>query len=89
MDLIDSPKDRFDEIVAEVLRVAQKKFGAIASFAFVPVSAWTGMNLIAHDDERCAWWPGTEVQNPRKESKLCRSLFEAMVRRLKVDCLEI
>jgi translation elongation factor EF-1alpha len=44
----------------------------MASFAYVPVSAWTGMNLLEHDAVNCAWWTGSEVVNSAKQTKLCR-----------------
>jgi translation elongation factor EF-1alpha len=70
-------KERFDEVCAEVQRVIAKKF-TMASFCFIPVSAWTGMNLIVHDDVGCSWWTSTEVTNSVKEIKVCSCLFEAM-----------
>lgn len=77
MDLPEKPQERFQEIVDEVSRIVKRKFN-LTQFCFIPISAWTGMNLMEHNHEACPWWDGVNVVNFAKEERTCRSLFEVM-----------
>ena len=67
-------KERFEEIRLEVLHTVKKKFAiSEEQCCFIPMSAWTGSNLLEHDDEGCAWWQGGTFRG-----KPVRSVMDAM-----------
>jgi elongation factor 1-alpha len=76
-----NPEERFHEIRNEILHVIGKKYGIKErNTCFVPISAWTGMNLVERD-ETLEWWKGTEVYSQMdKENSAGRAftLFECM-----------